>query len=86
MNRLKQGKKVVGLKQSKKAITADKAKIVYLAEDADLWVAEPFLELCREHNIRPVMVPEKKELQKACGVEVPTACAVLLKEDANGNS
>ncbi len=86
MNRLRRGKKAVGLKQSRKAIAAGKAAAVYLAEDADFWVAEPFLAFCEEHGVKPVSVPSKKELQKACGVEVPTACAVLLKEDADNKT
>ena len=80
MERLKTAQKVVGLKQSRKAIAAGKAKVVFAAEDADPWVMEPFLALCEEHGVEVVWVPAMKELAKACRVEVPTACAVILEQ------
>ncbi|MEE1013994.1 MAG: ribosomal L7Ae/L30e/S12e/Gadd45 family protein [Clostridia bacterium] len=80
MERLKTAQKVVGLKQSRKAIAAGKAKVVFAAEDADPWVMEPFLALCEEHGVEVVRVPAMKELAKACRVEVPTACAVILEQ------
>ena len=78
MERLKTTAKVVGLQQSKKAVAAQQAKLAYLAEDADAWVKEPFLALCEAQGVEVVLVPGMKELAKACKVEVPTACAVLL--------
>ncbi|MBR5152096.1 MAG: ribosomal L7Ae/L30e/S12e/Gadd45 family protein [Clostridia bacterium] len=81
MERLKTASKVVGLKQSQKAVRAGKAKTVFVASDADPWVTEPFLALCREQGIELVEEFSMKDLAKACRVEVPTACAVILKAD-----
>lgn len=82
MERLKSSQKVVGLKQSRQAVIAGKAELVFVAEDADAWVMEPFLALCRERGIQVVSVSSKKELAKACRVEVPTACAAILGKNA----
>lgn len=78
MESLKSADKVVGLKQSRKAVQAGRAKRAYVAEDADPWVIEPFTALCEERQVPVVPVPTMKELAKSCHVEVPTACAVLL--------
>ncbi len=81
MERLKTAPKVVGLKQAQKAVRKGIADTVFLAEDADPWAVEPLQVLCREMGLEPVSVPSMKELAKACHVEVPTACAVLLRAD-----
>lgn len=78
MERLHSAQKVVGLKQSKKAVLSGKAKLVYIAEDADPWVTDPLKQLCKGQGVELLLVPSMKELAKACRVEVPTACAVLL--------
>ena len=78
MESLKSADKVVGVKQSRKAVQAGRAKRAYVAEDADPWVIEPVAALCEERQVPVVQVPTMKELAKSCHVEVPTACAVLL--------
>lgn len=80
MERLKHANKVVGLKQSLKAVSGGRAGYAFAAEDADPHVTEPFAELCREKDVPLVWVPAMKELAKACRIEVPAACAVLLKD------
>ncbi|MBQ2451988.1 MAG: ribosomal L7Ae/L30e/S12e/Gadd45 family protein [Bacteroidales bacterium] len=80
MERLITAQKVVGLKQSKKAVLQGRAKLCFVAEDADPWVANPFLALCNERGVEVVKAPSMKELAKACRVEVPTACAVILEQ------
>lgn len=71
---------VVGLKQSRKAVSAGKAALAYIARDADMHVVFPFEKLCEEKNIKIVYVNNMKELAKACHVDVATAVAVLLTE------
>lgn len=77
---LKTANKVVGLKQSKKAVAKDLAKQVFVAEDAQPWAVEELLQLCEEKGLEIEKIPTMKELGKACSIEVPTACAVLLKD------
>lgn len=80
MERLKTAQKVVGLKQSKKAVLQGRANLCFVAEDVDPWMANPFLALCQEQGVEVVKAPSMKELAKACKVEVPTACAVILEQ------
>ena len=72
--------KVVGLKQTKKAIAAGKAATVYLAKDADPKLTEPLCAMCQLANIKVVNDRTMAELGKVCGIAVGTAaCAVLCK-------
>lgn len=72
--------KVVGLKQTKKAIAAGKTAVVYLAKDADPKLTEPLRAMCRLSDIEVVNDRTMAELGKACGIAVGTAaCAVLAK-------
>ena len=68
LTELKQGSKVVGVKQTKRAVNDGKAARVFLAEDADPRVTAPVEALCAE----------MKELGSACGIAVPSAVAALL--------
>lgn len=81
MERLKSQKFLAGLKQSKKAILSQKATLVYIAKDADEYIKLPLIDLCKKEGVEILYVETMKELSKACRVEVPTAVAVLLKEE-----
>ena len=80
MERIKMSPHVVGLKQSKKAIEAGRAGLVFVARDADSHVVFPLERLCGEKNVEVVYVNNMKELAKACHVEVPTAIATIVKD------
>ena len=80
MKNIKNCNKVVGLKQSVKIVSANKAEVVFVAEDADAWVIQPLIELCEEKGIFVTKAPTMKELAKACKIDVPAACAVLVKD------
>ena len=72
--------KVVGIKQTKKAIAAGKAASVYLAKDADPKLTEPLRAMCQLADIAVVSEYTLSELGKACGIAVGTAaCALLCK-------
>lgn len=71
--------KAVGLKQSYKAVNMNLAKLVYVAEDADSHIRLPFVNLCRNKNVKIEFVQSKKELGIACGIEVATAFVAVLK-------
>ena len=75
---LKQGSKVVGVKQTRRAINDGKAARVFLAEDADPRVTDPIEVMCREQSIPMERVPQMKELGSACGISVGSAVAALL--------
>ena len=71
LTELKQGSKVVGVKQTKRAVNDGKAARVFLAEDADPRVTAPVEALCAEKQIPVERVPQMKELGSACGIAVP---------------
>lgn len=76
---LKQGPRVVGVKQTKRAINDGKAACVYLAGDADPRVTAPVEALCAEKGIPVEQVAQMKELGSACGIAVGSAVAALLR-------
>ena len=75
---LSRKKLVVGAKQLKKAVKADRVRYVFLAENADPAVTEPLEELCRQHHIPITWVRSMTELGRACGIEVGAAAAAVL--------
>ena len=81
MERLKSQNFLAGLKQSKKAILSGMAVLAYIAEDADDYIKLPLIALCEKEKVEVLFVDTMKELAKACHVEVPTAVAVLIKEN-----
>ena len=74
------GKKVVGIKQSIKAIKSGEAKAVYTATDAEAKLIEPVVKLARENSLEVHYVNTMKDLGKLCGIDVGAATAVLLKD------
>ncbi|NLT40298.1 MAG: 50S ribosomal protein L7ae-like protein [Clostridiales bacterium] len=77
--KIRAGARVVGLKQSLRAIRDGLAAEVYLADDAQQSVRTPVLNLCAEKGIEPVHVPTMASLGKACGISVGASVAVSLK-------
>ncbi|MGO1468548.1 MAG: ribosomal L7Ae/L30e/S12e/Gadd45 family protein [Tissierella sp.] len=76
--RLDCNKKVVGVKQVKRAITSSEASQVYLAEDAENKITQDIILLCQEHKIPIEKVYTMKELGDACGIDINAATAALL--------
>ena len=75
---------MVGAKQLKKAVKAGRAKVVFLAENADPAVTEPLEELCAANHIQITWVHSMAELGKACGIEVGAAAAAIVTPDSIG--
>ena len=71
-------KKVVGLKQTRRAVTEGFAEKVYVARDADPALTEPLLHLCRSKGVCAEEVRSMKELGQACAISVGTAAAAVL--------
>lgn len=76
---MKTSKKVVGLKQCLKAIESGNVTNVYIAEDADERLLRGIKEACNSKSIKIEMVESMKVLGKACGIEVGSAVACILK-------
>lgn len=78
LSELKDGVKVVGVKQTQRALADGKVRLVFLAEDADPRVTGPVEALCKEQGVPTQLVPHMKDLGSACGIAVGSAVAALL--------
>lgn len=79
LSKLRTGEKLIGVKQSGKSIKEGKAVLVFIADDAAPRVTDPIKTLCKETGTEIVMVPTMKELGDACGIEVGSSVAALLR-------
>ncbi|MGI6091801.1 MAG: L7Ae/L30e/S12e/Gadd45 family ribosomal protein [Negativicutes bacterium] len=76
---LKTAKKVIGVKQTTKAVEKGLACVVYVAQDADSRVTQPLKELCSRKGVKLEWASSKVELGKACAIEVSAAAVAVLK-------
>ena len=81
LEELRASEKVIGVKQSRRAIRDGLAKTVFLACDADPAVTEPLARQCAEQNISVVDRFTMREMGQAAGIQVGAAVAALLKKD-----
>lgn len=80
LEHLKNGKKVIGIKQTIKAVENNTALEVFVASDADEKVVGNLKEICREKGVNIQFVESMKMLGKVCGIEVGASAVCLLKE------
>ena len=80
LKELRSGKKVSGLKQSRRAICGGSAQTVFLARDADPALTDPLRTLCEAQQIPIYDACTMRELGQAAGIQVSAAVAVLLKD------
>lgn len=73
-------KTIIGTKQVVKTIRAGQVEEIIIALDADSKVTDPVVALAKESNIPVVFVDSKRELGKACGIQVGAA-VVAITED-----
>jgi large subunit ribosomal protein L7A len=78
LSKLEGSSKVVGAKQTKRALSAGRAQSVYLAQDADPRVTGEIRNLCREGGVPVSDVATMRELGHACGIAVGAAVAALV--------
>ncbi len=71
-------KRVVGVKETLKAIERDRAVTVVVARDAEPQVVAGVLGLAREKGLELVYADSMEFLGKACGIKVGAAVAALL--------
>lgn len=70
---------VAGVRQAMKAIESGVAEVVYLADDADSFVALPIVDACKKKGVKIENVPSKSAVGKMCRIDVPSAVAVKIK-------
>ena len=71
--------KVIGVKQSKKAIRDGKAEEVFVALDAEKRVVGPVYELCSETDTKLTEITTMTELGDAAGIDVGAAVVTVLR-------
>ena len=78
LDELKTQRKVVGMKQLRKALKNGQILRVFLAQDADPRLTDPLAEECAQRNVELIEVSTMKELGVACGIAVGAAAAGIL--------
>ena len=78
LSELKTAKKVVGVKQLRKALTNGTALRVFLAEDADPQLTDPLRALSEAQGIPVVGDVTMEALGIACGISVRAAAAAVV--------
>ncbi len=71
-------KRVVGVKQSRKAIREGRARRVYLADDADPGITGPIAAECAAAGVPVESGRTMAQLGRTCGIAVGAAVAVDL--------
>ncbi|BFL40322.1 ribosomal L7Ae/L30e/S12e/Gadd45 family protein [Agathobaculum sp. NSJ-28] len=79
LSELRTAHKVIGVKQSKKAIRDGAAAEVYVALDAEKRVVGPIYELCSETDTRITEITTMAELGDAAGIDVGAAVVTVLR-------
>ncbi len=74
------GQKVVGIKQTLKALKNNQGKVLYIAKDADSSLTEPVLKLAKINSLQIIFVDTMKELGNLCAIDVASATALLLED------
>ena len=80
LSQLSAAAKVVGVKQSRKAIRDGKAARVFIALDVEQRVLRPICDLCRDMDVQLEEVATMAELGKACQIDVGAAVVAVLAE------
>jgi len=78
--RLLQSRIIIGTKQTIKAMKNGDVQEVYIATDADARVTGKVLETANELNIPYIEVESKKELGKACSIDVDASTVAIRAE------
>ena len=73
-------RKVVGTKQTLKALEKDEVIQLFIARDAEEKVTCPVLTLCKEKDIDPQYVDTMVKLGKMCGIKVKAAVAAITEQ------
>lgn len=75
---LRTSRKVVGMKQIRKALLDGSAVKVFLAENADPRLIAPLAEQCEALQIPVLRVKTMAELGTACDIDVGAAAAAII--------
>ncbi|KDR94310.1 large subunit ribosomal protein L7A [Peptoclostridium litorale DSM 5388] len=79
LEELKNLNKVIGTKQTARALKEEKLQYVIIAKDADERVVKNTQEIANEKNVEVVYVESMQQLGSACGIQVKAATVGILK-------
>ncbi len=79
LSKLRTAHKVIGVKQSKKAVRDGEAEMVYVALDAEKRVVSPIYELCSQSGTPVKEIATMAELGDAVGIDVGAAVVAVLR-------
>ncbi len=74
------GQRVVGIKQTLKALKNNQGKVLYIAKDADVSITDPILNLAKVNSLQIIFVDTMKELGNLCDIDVASAAALVLED------
>ena len=80
LERLNTQRKVVGIKQLRRALREGQIGTVFAALDADPQLTEPLQDDCGRLGAELIWVPTMAELGRACGISVGASVAGLFAE------
>lgn len=73
-----QSRVIIGTKQTLKAMNNDEVSEVFIAQDVDQFISNKLIEEAKQLNIPFTIVDSKKQLGKACNIDV-NASVVAIK-------
>lgn len=76
---LKNGQKIVGVKQLRKGLKDNTLRAVFLTCDGDPGLTEPLEKLATTAGVPVYWVDTMSQLGHACGIDVGASSAALLK-------
>lgn len=71
---------LIGTKQTLKALEANAADAVVVADDAEKRIVDQVLQLAEANGVQIYTVPSMRELGKVCGIDVGAAAVALKKQ------
>ena len=78
LEELKAGSRVVGAKQTRRALKDGRAKRVYMAKDADPRLLQPLVQEAVRQRGPLIQVDTRRQLGEACGISVGAAIVAAV--------
>lgn len=80
LQQLREERRVVGVKQLRKALQEGRARRVFLAKNADPQLTKPVELLCGQKEVPCTWVATMADLGNACGIDVGAAAAAVVSD------
>jgi large subunit ribosomal protein L7A len=77
---LRRKNRVVGVKQTRRALEEGRVVCLHVARDADARIIDPLRQLCEQEGIPVELHDTMKQLGKAAGIDVGASVVGVLRE------